>query len=95
MIVPKFRCWIPEYGQDREDGADVDGYDGAQAATHFMEHYEARNADYPVASGGSLVVATSQNDEAPALYSVSGESRPTYYARALRAGKENGDADVQ
>lgn len=79
--MTKFRCWLPEYGQDREDGRVVDAFDSEHAATCFMKTYETRNAEYPVASGGTALVAVSTNGAAPEMYSVWGEPRPTYRAR--------------
>ena len=79
--MTKFRCWLPEYGQDREDGRDMGAYDAEQAAALFMEIYETRNAEYPVASGGTAVVAVSTDGDAPEMHSVWGEPRPTYRAR--------------
>jgi hypothetical protein len=80
--MPKFRCWIPDYGQEPEDGREVDAYDAAGAAAMFMEHYEARSCEYPVASGGTETVAVSRDGGTPMLFTVWGEARATYYARA-------------
>ena len=79
--MSKFRCWIPEYGQGREDGLDVDAFDAAHAAVLSMKIYEARSAEYPVASGGTAIVAVSTDDGEPEMYTVWGEARPSYHAR--------------
>ncbi|WP_059416309.1 hypothetical protein [Cupriavidus basilensis] len=79
--MTKFRCWIPDYGQDREDGCDVAAFGAESAATLFMEIYETRNAEYPVASGGTAIVAVSTDDTPHEMYSVWGEPRPIYRAR--------------
>jgi hypothetical protein len=88
--MPKFQCWIPDYGHEPEDGKEIDAYDAEGAAAMFMEYYEARSAEYPVASGETQVVAVSQDGQEPVMFSVWGEARPTYYARAQRKG--GGDA---
>lgn len=83
--MPNFQCWIPEYGQKREDAYMAHGYNAADAAKAFIQRYEARNAEYPVASGGSLQVAVAEVDGEPEMYRVTGEAVPYYYARRTTA----------
>lgn len=79
-MAKKYRCWIPDYGHEREDGRDVDAFDAEQAAARFMEFYEAKSSEYPVASGGEAVVAVSTDGGEPEMYSVQGEAVPSYRA---------------
>lgn len=81
-----YTCWIPEYGHGREDGRPVKAGDPEHAACKYMEDYEARNAEYSVASGdGTMTVAVAVGDGPPEMFVVWGEARPTYYARRQHA----------
>ena len=98
-MATTYRCWIPEYGQEREDGRDVrDAWDVEMAACIFIEQYEARSAEYTVASGAELTIAVSADGSEPVEVVVWGEARPQYHARrrastraaAALQGKQNG-----
>jgi hypothetical protein len=90
--MTKFRCWIPDNG-GREDGKDIEAYDASGAAVMFMEHYEARNFEYTVASGGEETVAVAEGDGETEMYTVWGEARPAYYARIAQPSKGGDHAD--
>ena len=79
-----YTCWIPDYGHTSEDGKRVTAFDAAGAAARYMEHYEQRNSEYPVASGGSEDVAVSTDGGDPVIYTVWGEARASYYARQAK-----------
>lgn len=79
----QYVCWIPEYDQGPEDGIFVQAHSPNFAATHYMEWYEANNAEFPVGAGGKRieVAVAGPRDETPSIFVVSGEIVPQYYAR--------------
>lgn len=92
-MATTYRCWIPEYGQEREDGRDVrDAWDVEMAACIFIEQYEARSAEYTVASGAELTIAVSADGSEPVEVVVWGEARPQYHARRRASTHASGAA---
>ena len=79
--MAKYKCWIPIYGQTSDDGQFVEAFDAAAAAAKFVERYEARNSEHPVANGDTLEIAVDVGRKEPEIYAVWGEACPIYYAR--------------
>lgn len=83
--MPKFTCWIPDYGHERCDGRAVKAIDAEHAARIYIEWYEARSAEYPVASGNPILIAVAASGATEEMFIVIGENRPVYYARRQHA----------
>ena len=76
-----YKCWIPEYGHEPDDGRSVEAFDHSQAAWLFIAAHERRNAEFPVGSGEDTVTVVVECEGERKLFYVSGEPEPTYYAR--------------
>lgn len=83
--MSKFLCWIPEYGHDVEDGREVEAFDAELAVCEYVERYEAEDCEYPVGSGGCITVMCAATGEDAVPYVVSGDARPHYNARRMKA----------
>ena len=88
-----FMVWCIDYGQDQGDGLHIkDAYDHAYAAKEWAERYEARNAEYPIASGTCVSVEVLRIGEDHSIeYVVCGEARPHYYANRSRLATAQGE----
>jgi hypothetical protein len=76
--------WCPDRGATKEDGRRFAAYDAERAATLWAEWDDASSADYTIVGGtpAEVVVAEARDGAAEHRFIVSGESSPTYRARA-------------
>ena len=53
MSKQRFTVWRPDYGQEREDGREIDAYSPEDAAEEWAQRADSESADYliPVAIG--------------------------------------------
>lgn len=83
--MTKYRCWIPEYDHEEEDGMIIDAYDNEQAAKIYIKEYERDRAEYPVGSGGEITVMVKLNTPTAIAipFRVWGYAEPYYIARRI------------
>jgi len=92
-MTESFQVWDPDNCD--EDGADtVQARDVEDAATRWVQLYEAKHCEYTVASGGELTVMVRAPNGVAAAVSVTGEAVPHYWARVLPASEAPLPPDV-
>lgn len=79
-----YKCWIPEYGHEPDDGLNADALDHSQAAWLFIADYERRSAEFPVGSGEGTVTVVVEGEGERKRFYVSGNPEPAYYVRERR-----------
>ncbi|WP_322999980.1 hypothetical protein [Castellaniella sp.] len=85
ITIRTYECWIPEYGETRDDAVQFEAVDHEDAACQCVSRREQRAVEYPVASGeSSLVVAVAFPGQAPVPHTVMGHVMPHYYATPVR-----------
>ncbi|WP_269497260.1 hypothetical protein [Castellaniella sp. S9] len=81
ITIRTYEAWILDTGQTRDDAQRLEAIDHEDAACQCVENYERRNAEYMVGAGEvSVTVAVALAGCAPQHYSVTGYTRPHYYA---------------
>lgn len=84
--MTKYKCWIPEYEHEEEDGMIIDAYDNEQAARDYIKEYERDRTEYPVGSGGGGITVMVKLDTPTATaipFRVWGYAEPYYIARRI------------
>ena len=81
--------WRPDWEQTREDGRRIEAHSPSYACEQWAQREDADSADYLIVRGESveLMVVELGSSLMPFLYSVSGESVPSYYARMLHGSR--------
>lgn len=80
--MPKFKVWChDERGQDESDARVIDAYGADEAAREWARRDDSSSAEYSIASGWDLHVTVRDEQGADAIFLVSGEAIPQYYAR--------------
>ena len=81
--MSKYEVWPVD--DDRDNASTVDSHDCEGAAEEYVRQYEAEDAAYPVAEGGSMVVRVSEqgSEEIVEVEVTGGGFDPIYYANGV------------
>ena len=83
--MAKYIVWCPDFGQDPEDGREIDSYSPQGAACEWAQREDTESADYSIVGGQDTTVIVRAVAHGAETYEmiVCGESVPQYRAQLL------------
>ena len=86
MNMKNYLVWCEAYGESREDGRQIEAWDGRQACEKWAALDDAYTGSYRIINGKTkeLLVLKEGSRPPPKRYSVCGKVAWTYYATELQ-----------